>query len=743
MKLLLRAILITLCTFTFASAQETESPSDLNKFMGDANKEIDNYSLEELLNVEITSVSKKKESYMDIASSIYILNEADIERYHATRLMDLLGLVPGVQIQEKNYNQCIYSVRESVKEDTQSVLFLIDGVSSNSYYTGVLQFNLFDLPIQQIERIEVIKGPGGTIYGANANTGIISIYTKKPRDTQGALISMEGGSLYYASPFFRYGLKLSDNIYASIYSKCLTTEGYPKNEMFEGSTVKDPETGLTSPNNYPDDDTDGMRAASGGINLQWAISNKIESLTMCKYSYTESDVYAQYVKHILALNTADTFVMKEWGQDVVISERIDYKFSNDHNLFLNTYFKNNKQKTNHGGGILTGVTVYEMEVQDNIVLFEFNSLSWGGNVRLVKYDAHNPGITHDVNYEDPKAFEKLYAGFIQDKVSAGKYIDIILGAKAEIWTLVSDKPEYSPSARLAVKPRDDLTFWGGVSRSITTPSYIQTNGELRLADLSNVPAGLDPRFPAGTPSNFYLSVVRNKDVKPTEYRTYELGTRTGIIPMTLIDLSGFLAEYTNGIHTGESGGTLEQSYVNSGQFNYQILYDNSTKGRIWGGEAVTKFSPVKYIRTEVSYSFLNHKDEYMSGKKYTDISMTSTSKHIYRLRQYLDLPEWGLFLTINLEYISEFKRGMKYNYYYQMTTDENLAGIPGIYTDPPDDEWKLDITIEKRFLDQKLKIFAWGRNLLADPHVESYTSLTVIYPQTIERFYGGGASYEL
>ncbi len=212
MKLLLRAILITLCTFTFASAQETESPSDLNKFMGDANKEIDNYSLEELLNVEITSVSKKKESYMDIASSIYILNEADIERYHATRLMDLLGLVPGVQIQEKNYNQCIYSVRESVKEDTQSVLFLIDGVSSNSYYTGVLQFNLFDLPIQQIERIEVIKGPGGTIYGANANTGIISIYTKKPRDTQGALISMEGGSLYYASPFLRYGLKLSDNI---------------------------------------------------------------------------------------------------------------------------------------------------------------------------------------------------------------------------------------------------------------------------------------------------------------------------------------------------------------------------------------------------------------------------------------------------------------------------------------------------------------------------------------------------
>lgn len=684
---------------------------------------------------------------MDTASSIYILNDVDIRRSGSTRLMEVLRLVPGIQIQEKTYNKCLYAVRETVREDLQSVLFLIDGVPSNSYYTGVYQFHLHDIPLQQIDSIEVIKGPGGTIYGANANTGIISIYTKKPEETQGIFTGLEAGSFYYFSPFFRYGFKPSDNIYTSIYAKGLTTEGYPKNEIFDGQTVIDPATGSESVNKYPDNDVDNMRAASGGLNLQWKITNNLESLSMLKYSYTESDVYTQYSQHVLEQfgiypKDSSPFVMKEWGQDFVASERLDYKMNNNHNIFINTYFKNNKQKTVHGGGIRTGVYVYEFEIQDNILLFDFNNISVGGNLRYVKYDADNPGPTHDVNYENPEKGYKLYAMFLQDKLNLGKYLDFTLGIKAETWTLVNNEPEFSPSGRLSFKPREDLVFWSAASRSITTPSYIQTNGEFRLGDASDIPPELHPDIPDGSPPNTYISVVRNRDVNPTEYITYELGTRTTLIPFIFLDISSFYAEYKDGIIIEINNLQVEESYVNEGQLNLTLPYENKTEGEIWGGEAIVKISPLKNIKTEISYSYFDRDDRFMSGDYFENSTPTESSSHVVRFRQYLDFPDCGLYFTVNFMWLKKHSRGIKYNYKLQQTSEVEIGGlVRGIYADPPEDDYKLDITVEKKMLDGRLRIFAWGKNLLADPHVESYTGITEYFPHTIKRYYGGGVSY--
>jgi iron complex outermembrane receptor protein len=150
-------------------------------------------SLEDLLNIEVTSASKKEQKLSHVAAAIFVITQNDIQHSGATSIPDVLRMVPGVDVAQIDANHWAISIRGSNATYANKVLVMIDGRSVYSdSFSGVF-WDQQDVPLEDIDRVEVIRGPGGTVWGANAVNGVINIITKDTRETHGGLISAGGG----------------------------------------------------------------------------------------------------------------------------------------------------------------------------------------------------------------------------------------------------------------------------------------------------------------------------------------------------------------------------------------------------------------------------------------------------------------------------------------------------------------------------------------------------------------------
>jgi iron complex outermembrane receptor protein len=181
---------------TIPASAQTPPPSDLTQF-----------SLEDLMNVQVTSVSKKEQKLAKTGAAIFVITQEDIRRSGATNIPDLLRMVPGVDVARVDHSNWAISIRGFNSVFSNKVLVLLDGRSVyHPAYSGVLWYAL-DVPLEDIERIEVIRGPGGTVWGANAMNGVINIITKSAKATPGGLITAGAGSNYQAEGLTQYGGK--------------------------------------------------------------------------------------------------------------------------------------------------------------------------------------------------------------------------------------------------------------------------------------------------------------------------------------------------------------------------------------------------------------------------------------------------------------------------------------------------------------------------------------------------------
>ena len=569
-------------------------------------------------------------------------------------------MVPGFSYQEQTYTSPMYGSRKYYDVFPQTVLMLVDGVPVISPITGCVIFQGFQIPLYQIDRIEVIKGPGGTLYGANANTGIISIYTKNGKNNEGLFVDLNAAtfveplSQYYVSPYFRFGHKISDTMSIMLYGNFVDTDGYPKPDIFTGDYVTDPKTGSTSPNKYTSDKTDGLRAYSAGASLQWEITKSIESSTNVSYSNSSSYVYTR------SLAIPEPFIKEKKQEETIISQKLDFHFNRKHEMFMLMFFINEASKSASGGGFDPKVRTYNFEIQDNITLFGFNDLSFGGNDRIIQYDIAPIPAEYDTNFSRLEAVENMEAGFIQDTLHIGKHIDYTLGCKAERWSLISDKFEYSPSTRLAIKPDENITIWTAASKSTTIPGYIQARVERRVS-------------PWVLP-NSYVVAKAGDDIKATSVWTYEAGARTSIIPKIFLDISAFYASMEGGIDlsTGNlTAGKTEPSQVHPGETNLPLYYINILNAKEYGGEAVLKTFPIKNIRIELTYAYFRYEIE---DSRQT---IPLTPRHTIGFRPYVDIPAYDLFLSLDLLWKSKSKIR---EYDYKNQEGDITFTSPNLYT---------------------------------------------------------------
>jgi iron complex outermembrane recepter protein len=221
-----------------AFAQSTE-PTTLPPSTSAGGRDLSQVSLEDLMNIKVTSVSKKEQRMSQAAAAIFVITQEDIRRSGATNIPDLLRMVPGLDVSQINASSWAISARGFNTQFENKLLVLIDGRAVYTPLVGGVNWDTQDVPLEDIDRIEVIRGPGATLWGANAVNGVINVVTKRAADTQGGLVTAGGGTEGQALGTVQFGGTLGGNTSYRIFTKYLNHNSLPALDGTSGDDAWD------------------------------------------------------------------------------------------------------------------------------------------------------------------------------------------------------------------------------------------------------------------------------------------------------------------------------------------------------------------------------------------------------------------------------------------------------------------------------------------------------------------------
>ena len=691
--------------------------------------------LEELMNIKITSVSKQSERLQDVASSIYVISQEDIRRSGATRLQDLLQMVPGTFFNFNNYNAGEFGLRENASSYLGSVLVLVDNVPYQSPYNSAFDFADFDIDFEEIERIEVIKGPGGTIYGANAATGVINIFSKKAPESQGWRVTHNQGTRGFLAPSIRYGATINENTHLKLYGKGKFFNGFRPLDELDGHYVTVPTTDVdtntgaglgtssgtaTIENNYNDDVYRTNKITLGG---EFSSQLKPDLLLTSHFFYNnhKNDYY-----YPIYASASFQLINSNFSR-YVSSVRLDKNFSEDHTLFGQLSINKGVYNLSRGGRM---TSVLNFEIQDNLRA-GINNLSFGVTARSVDFRLEPTSSQLGVNWIRNSASEYLLGAFIQNKFKFSYNFDFTIGVKAETWTLVDRKPEWSPSARFSYRPTTNITIWGSGSRSVTTPGYITTDIELTL--INPMPPVLPLR----------VAVINEANIDQSEYWTGEFGVKASAGSFSL-DFSAYYVNSSKLVSPASVSPVPVQSPTNPGELILPVYYSNILQAKNYGTETVVKWLPSSAVRFELSHAMFVSEVKGMTDPstgqpyQYSKPEALATPKHITRFRSYFTIAKDFEF-SINGIYYTEAGTG-RFFYDQQRYSTGAIPNDKGLLVTESGGKFRADFKLAKYFNDRKNSIFIWGTDVFNTGTVLGYNPLISGIPMQVHALFGAGAS---
>lgn len=400
---------------------ESLSPADFSRM-----------SLEDLANVEISSVSKRPERLSNAAASVYVITREDIHRSGSTSIPELLRLAPNLQVARVDSSQYAISSRGFNSTTANKLLVLIDGRSIYTpLFSGVF-WDAQDTFIEDIERIEVISGPGGTLWGANAVNGVINIITRHSRDTAGALVSIGAGNDERGAGV-RYGGKLGEDTSFRIYAK-----GFGRDATVRAS-------GASARDDFKNRQV-GFRIDGG---------RQGNTFTLQGDSYDGS--IGQAANNDKTISGSN--LLARWNKAL----------DDGSSLQVQGYFDRNRR--NHPGTFGETLDTVDIEAQHSFVWRGTHQILWGGG-----YRSSHDAVTNSAVLAFLPANQRLSLAnvFLQDTIALGERVDLTVGAKLEHNNYTG--LEFQPNARLAWQLADQSLLWTALSRAVRTPS--RTDREL-------------------------------------------------------------------------------------------------------------------------------------------------------------------------------------------------------------------------------------------------------------------------
>jgi iron complex outermembrane receptor protein len=502
----------------------------------------------QLFDTDIFSLSKKNEDAFDVASSIYVLSSDDIRRSGATSIPEALRLVPGLQVAKMDGHKWAISSRGFNGQFANKLLVMIDGRTVYTpLFSGVV-WDLQDYVLEDVEKIEVIRGSGGAIWGANAVNGIINIITKNAVDTQGGYASAIVGNEDRAIAEVRYGGRTKSLNHYRFYAKQANHDGLNKI-------------------NTDTSNKDGYRQSQAGFRYD---IRSIEDNTISIHGDVSDGKAENYFQTLRAARSTDKD--SQGGNLVVNWEKTISKKSS---FTLQTYLDYDQFDT----FVLArdGRTV-DIDFQYFYDLNRQNQIIWGVGYRLIK-DKIKENVSSGgavtaglfpLQYDQKKKNDEIYSAFLQDKISlVADTFYLTLGSKFEINDYTGS--EIQPSAKFTLFPSRNQTIWASVSRATRTP----TRGE----------EGITIK---------YGSTVINKGslgYGSENVIAYEMGYRVKPTRTSLIDIAGFYNDYHN-LRTFDKFGSDNP------------IADNLGYGESYGVEVSAKWQAMDNWRLEAGYDFL-------------------------------------------------------------------------------------------------------------------------------------------
>ncbi len=633
------AILISLANPTRAQ----QAPNDLS-----------NESLEDLMNTEVISVSKTEQKMSQVAAAIFVITQEDIRRSGATDIPDLLRMVPGLDVAQINANTWAISSRGFNARFSNDLLVLIDGRPVYTETFGGVYWDVLSLPMEDIERIEVIRGPGGSVWGANAVNGVINIVTKKTFDTDGGLVVVGGGNVDQGFGTIQYGGKASKAFDYRVFTKYRNQYHLPNGDGLDGG--------------------DGWHMLQGGFRIDSVLSSK-DTLMLQGDMYSAREgiptvdfpsVRATARQNIEQLgNLSGGFIQGVWNH--TSSPRSDTTLQVSFDRYVRDDLLREDRRT------------LDLEFLHHFSGWERQNFIWGMSYR---YSTSNTIGNLTGSFVPPDLGTQLFGSFVQDEIAiVPNRLYLTVGTKLEHNYYTGFN--FMPSARMAWTPSPHGTLWAAVSKTDRTPSRIDASAR---ATLSGFPG------PGGIP--VLVTFIGNPKIKNEGMIAYEAGYRTTVLKQLSIDLAVYYNNY-RGQETTEPSTPFMENTPPPPHLVLPSTYGNLMHGETHGVEVVVDWRPTHRWTLSPGYAFEEihmHLDPASQDSSSVSAAEKSTPDHSAQLRSRLIL-------------------------WHELRWDAS-AYFVGRRTDPSETSYtRLDTGLSWDFK-ERASVSLVGQNLLRDRHEE-------------------------
>ena len=589
------AVVIALCR-PAAPLAWTDAPGDLPA------SEIDltSLSIEQLMDIEVTSVSKKGESWFQAPAAIYVITQEDIRRSGARSIPEALRMAPGLHVARLDSHRWMIGSRGFSYEFANKLLVLIDGRSVyNPTFSGV-HWDAQDTLLEDVERIEVIRGPGAALWGANAVNGIINIITKRAEDTQGWLITTGAGDEERGFGAVRYGGKLGDDAYYRVYAKYFSRDDF-----------------VDAGGHDADDDWNAFRT---GFRIDWT-GLEDDSFTF------QGDIYAGEESEAAILPLLSFPFSTEADENLDIGGgnllgRWTHVFSETSEMALQIYYDRTEREWLFATSEERDTV--DIDFQHSFALGYRHAILWGLGYRFTGGEA---GDMTSSSLDPPSRRDDLFSAFIQDEITLiPDRVRLTLGSKFEHNDYTGF--EVQPSARALWTPHENHTVWAAVSRAVRTPSWIEHN----ISIITSV------EFPPEVLVPTYEVLVPSKDeFGAEELLAYEVGYRVRPTKTLSLDIAVFYNNYDD-LRSFEAGVPISTFPI----MVVPMTFDNKMDGSTRGVEIAAEWNVTDRWTLKSGYAFIDMNFDLDSDSStdpaYPDNEEGTTPQHQFQLRSLLDLP---------------------------------------------------------------------------------------------------------
>lgn len=637
--------------------------------------QLETMDIAELYDVRVELASRKAEEWFSTSAAVYVITREEIRRSGLHHVPELLRLVPGVHVVRVNASRWAITARGFNGLFAAKLLVMIDGRSVYTPFFAGVYWDVQDVVVEDIDRIEVVRGPGGTLWGANAVNGVIHVITKKARDTQGVLISGGGGTDIRGVASVRYGGQIGEDFHYRASARFRKHDEFP---LADGS-----------------DGHDGWRQWRGGFRAEWTPGESDEfTLQGGVYEGDLDETSLAFVSIPVGVAGFTTDSEVAGGHALA---RWKHTFSPTADATLQVYYDHAKRDELV---LLEKLDTIDVDFQHRFGIASWNELTWGLGYRRTSHgDRSSAGVVLNPDHRG----DHLYSAFLQDTTRLLEdRLRITLGTKVEHNSFTGW--EFQPSARAAWTPVDRFSLWAAASRAIRTPA--RTDHDIRINTT------VIPSFPPGL-----VSILASQDVESERVYSFEMGARFRPTEHTLLDLALFRNRYDRLLST-RNGAPFAEATPPPAHLVFPQLTENHAEGTSKGIELRGQWKPHDRWTLVATYSYLDMDLRSTRSDARPVVGEGQNPHHQASLRSHLDLPG-NLELDVMAWWVSHLRASQ---------ANPGSVNVPTYY--------RLDVRLGWRPASW-LELSVSGQNLLDARHPEVWLRRANATPTEVERgFYG-------